>query len=171
MTATKSTISIKRGDFVVLTSPVTQYNTVVNVGTKCRVWKAKRDGTLYVTPENQYSTMVVDKNNVTKINSPKANVKVGDIFYTSWGYDQTNIDFYKIVAVKNKTISYVSIGEDRTYTGPMQGTVVPNINHIGTNVKNARILVDGNGTVSFKVTNYSWAYPYNGQPKSFTEWA
>lgn len=24
-------------------------------------------------------------------------VKVGDFFYASWGYDQTNIDFYKVV--------------------------------------------------------------------------
>ena len=24
-------------------------------------------------------------------------VKVGDIYYTSWGYDQTNIDFYEVV--------------------------------------------------------------------------
>ena len=119
-----------------------------------------------------YNSKQIDThNNVTKINSPKANVNVGDIFYTSWGYDQTNIDFYKIVAVKNKTISYVSIGEDRTYTGPMQGTVVPNTNHIGTDIKNARILVDGDGAVSYRVTSYSWAYPYKGQPLNFTEWA
>ena len=24
-------------------------------------------------------------------------VKVGDFFYSSWGYDQTNVDFYKVV--------------------------------------------------------------------------
>ena len=24
-------------------------------------------------------------------------VKVGDFFYTSWGYDQTQVDFYKVV--------------------------------------------------------------------------
>jgi hypothetical protein len=24
-------------------------------------------------------------------------VKVGDFFYASWGYDQTNVDFYKVV--------------------------------------------------------------------------
>ena len=26
-------------------------------------------------------------------------VQIGDIFYESWGYDQTNIDFLKVVAV------------------------------------------------------------------------
>lgn len=24
-------------------------------------------------------------------------IKEGDIFYSSWGYDQTNIDFYKVI--------------------------------------------------------------------------
>lgn len=31
-------------------------------------------------------------------------VKVGDIYYTSWGYDQTNIDFYEVVAVRGVRI-------------------------------------------------------------------
>ena len=30
--------------------------------------------------------------------------KIGDILYRSWGYDQTNIDFYKITKI---TASYV----------------------------------------------------------------
>ena len=29
-------------------------------------------------------------------------VHVGDIFYTQWGYDQTNIDFYQVVELKGK---------------------------------------------------------------------
>jgi len=30
-------------------------------------------------------------------------LKVGDVLYTSWGYDQTNIDFYKVVKLVGKT--------------------------------------------------------------------
>ena len=30
-------------------------------------------------------------------------VKVGDVFYDSWGYEQTNIDFYQVVALRGKT--------------------------------------------------------------------
>ena len=29
-------------------------------------------------------------------------IHVGDIFYTCWGYDQTNYDFYQVVALKGK---------------------------------------------------------------------
>ena len=31
-------------------------------------------------------------------------IKVGDIFYTSWGYDQTNIDYYEVVAIRGSRI-------------------------------------------------------------------
>jgi len=33
--------------------------------------------------------------------------KVGDTFYASWGYDQTNVDFYRIVELKGKTMAKV----------------------------------------------------------------
>jgi hypothetical protein len=31
-------------------------------------------------------------------------VEVGTIFVSSWGYDQTNIDFYKVVKMTEKTV-------------------------------------------------------------------
>lgn len=31
-------------------------------------------------------------------------VKVGDIFTYSWGYDQTNVDFYQVVRCTTKTV-------------------------------------------------------------------
>jgi hypothetical protein len=36
---------------------------------------------------------------------PKHNIKAGDIFYNSWGYEQTNIDFFQVVSVTAKTIT------------------------------------------------------------------
>ena len=29
-------------------------------------------------------------------------VKVGDIFYTSWGYEQTNVNFFQVIALKGE---------------------------------------------------------------------
>ena len=29
-------------------------------------------------------------------------IKEGDIFYSSWGYDQTNIDYYKVTKLIGK---------------------------------------------------------------------
>lgn len=46
--------------------------------------------------------------------------KVGDILYDSWGYDQTNIDFYEVVALTAKTVTIREIaGKD--VTGPDSG--------------------------------------------------
>lgn len=37
--------------------------------------------------------------------------KVGDVLYDSWGYDQTNIDFYQVVAVGPKSVKIREIGQ------------------------------------------------------------
>lgn len=36
--------------------------------------------------------------------------KPGDVFYTSWGYDQTNVDFYEITDVRGKILVVRAIG-------------------------------------------------------------
>lgn len=35
--------------------------------------------------------------------------KIGDIFYSSWGYEQTNIDFYMVTKVHNSMVDIVHI--------------------------------------------------------------
>lgn len=52
-------------------------------------------------------------------------VKVGDIFRASWGYDQTNIDYYEVVAVKNQMIDVRKIGQIREYDGYDCGKCAP----------------------------------------------
>lgn len=31
-------------------------------------------------------------------------VKAGDIFYTNWGYEQTNVEFHQVVRATAKTV-------------------------------------------------------------------
>jgi len=52
-------------------------------------------------------------------------VKVGDIFYTSWGYEQTNIDFFEVVAVTAKMATIKPIKQKRKETHYMQGNCEP----------------------------------------------
>ena len=40
----------------------------------------------------------------TTIEKVKVTPKVGDILYSSWGYYQTNIDFYKVVKVSEFSV-------------------------------------------------------------------
>jgi hypothetical protein len=45
---------------------------------------------------------------------------VGDIFVCSWGYDQTNIDYYKVMEVKNKSVVIAGIGQERDESVKME---------------------------------------------------
>lgn len=47
--------------------------------------------------------------------------KVGDIFYTSWGYDQTNVEFYKVVRVSKSSVWVQQTGQTREYSEWGQG--------------------------------------------------
>ena len=50
---------------------------------------------------------------------------VGSILYCSWGYDQTNVDFYLVVARKGDWLTLQPMNKKKTYTGHMSGTCTP----------------------------------------------
>lgn len=52
---------------------------------------------------------------------------IGDILYASWGYDQTNIDYYQVVRMTAKTVTFRELRATQTTTGFMCGDIVPNI--------------------------------------------
>ncbi|ECQ5913035.1 MULTISPECIES: hypothetical protein [Campylobacter] len=51
--------------------------------------------------------------------------KVGDILYSNWGYEQTNVEFYQVVATTEKTIYLADIKENVKITGWEQGLKSP----------------------------------------------
>lgn len=54
------------------------------------------------------------------------NVKVGDIFKSSWGYDQTNIDYYEVVRLVGKSSAAIrAVAQESNEDAFMQGTCVP----------------------------------------------
>lgn len=53
------------------------------------------------------------------------NVEVGAIFYSSWGYEQTNVDFYQVTRViSDRSVEIRKIGQSSTTTGHDTGTCV-----------------------------------------------
>ena len=53
-------------------------------------------------------------------------VEVGDLLRASWGYDQTNIDYYQVTKLIGKTMVEVrEIGQMIEHTGDMQGDCAP----------------------------------------------
>lgn len=55
----------------------------------------------------------------------KHNVQVGDVMHCSWGWEQTNNDFYQVIAVKNKSVVVRKIAKHYEASGWAQGNVTP----------------------------------------------
>lgn len=51
--------------------------------------------------------------------------EIDQILYCIWGYDQTNVNFYQIIRIKNKTIFLRELKQEGTETMYMQGNTVP----------------------------------------------
>lgn len=52
-------------------------------------------------------------------------VKIGDVFKCSWGYEQTNIDFYEVTNVFGAMVELTPIAQESEETHFMQGECVP----------------------------------------------
>ena len=59
-------------------------------------------------------------------------MKKGDILVSSWGYEQTNIDFYKVVGVTPKSVKIVKLGQKVIKSGDdfLSEYVIPNHNDV-----------------------------------------
>lgn len=49
----------------------------------------------------------------------------GDILYASWGYDQTNIEYFQVVSRTRKTVTFCEIAQTKQPDGFMTGTCLP----------------------------------------------
>lgn len=96
-------------------------------------------------------------------------VEVGAYFYTSWGYDQTNIDWYRVEKLIGKTMALVvkvkAMDASKGNEGWMQGKAVPSDEPAG---EPFRVRLNGDG---FKVNGRYSAWRWDGTPKSWTAYA
>lgn len=121
----------------------------------------------------------------------KVEVKVGDFFSSSWGYDQTNVDFYKVVGltksgksvrVQKWSSKVVSSTGPQDYVVPGDGPAtyhdwseVPEgadfwerKEHVKVKpvpVETKRLRFGGWKGASFTVNSYSAAYLWDGKPE------
>lgn len=91
---------------------------------------------------------------------------VGDIFYASWGYDQTNVDWYQVVGVTRANIKVKPIG-----SWIVDGRVMPAVDEFldaeaAPVTKRVRTYDHGNGpTKAFTLNSYSSAQGWDGTSK------
>lgn len=90
---------------------------------------------------------------------------VGDVLDTCWGFNQTNRDYFQIIAVRGRLVDLRELHQDRTCHGSGDsGTSVPRLNCFKGEVISRR--ADGNNVV--KITSYIIADLWNGKPQSFS---
>jgi hypothetical protein len=104
--------------------------------------------------------------------APTPTPKVGDILVSSWGYDQTNIDWYKVVAVTKASIRIVQIsGRTVEQNGPSD-RVMPNTEEVPNPadkgaLKRFRLSEKG---YSVSINSYANAYLWDGNARHQTGW-
>lgn len=99
--------------------------------------------------------------------------KVGDILVSSWGYEQTNIDYYQVVAVGKKTVKVREIGYGSIEpTNWMQDNVTPKKDGF---IKDAPILTrvvrDYNDGYTVSINECASAWLWDGRPDHRTSYA
>jgi len=88
-------------------------------------------------------------------------LKVGDILNTSWGYEQTNVEFYEVVAVSGVMVTLRQIAASTTETGFMYGTMFP---YPGTFIGEP-IRRRASASNWVKIHSSARASPWNGKPQ------
>lgn len=100
---------------------------------------------------------------------PNAPVKVGDIFYDSWGYDQTNIDWYQVVELtkSGKSVKVRPIAGKTKETGFMSGETRPLKGKFTGPAKTKKLgMTSGQPYLASK---HGWTSLWDGKPK-YVSW-
>lgn len=124
------------------------------------------------------------KLNYTKEGKEKKNylgVKVGVIFHYSWGYEQTNANYFQVVSLKGtkqviiREISYEIIetmGYDSYKVRPCKNKFLEKSQFILDNNKGAVKQVKGlkNGTIYINIENFGFCSLWNGKDDIMTSY-
>jgi len=101
---------------------------------------------------------------------PKQEVKINDIFVNTWGYEQTNVDFYKVVGLTKKSVKIQQLKQKTTETGFMCGNTFPLNEFEDDKVLTKRIQYDSEGKVFVRMP-YGWCDLWEGKPESCSWYA
>lgn len=92
---------------------------------------------------------------------------VGDILVSSWGYEQTNVDFNQVIELSGKqSVKIREIGQNTTTTVYMSGTATPEKDDFIGEIMTKRV-----NRNSIKLNSYAYAYKWDGKPKMWSSYA
>lgn len=121
--------------------------------------------------EDYVNKLAAKKSKSEARKSFKHSFKVGDILHCSWGYDQTNCDFYQVVEVTDKSIwireiGHTTVGPDGfmcTYLMPAKDKFLKNAPVMRKTVQNSW------GEDYVTMSSYSSASKWDGK-KKYSSW-
>ena len=94
-------------------------------------------------------------------------LEIGNILYSSWGYDQTNVDFYEVVGFKGKTLVLLrEVEQIKDQSGDMSGTTKP----VPGKYKSGQFQRRCTANHIISITKSQSAYLWDGKPKSYTSY-
>lgn len=91
--------------------------------------------------------------------------EVGDVFVSSWGYDQTNVDFYLVVGKTAARVQVVEIGKIRDEGTSGSDHVRPDKRDRIGKVKTKTIQGGYQGEACFRISSYAHACRWDGSPR------
>lgn len=95
----------------------------------------------------------------------------GEILYGSWGWEQTNVEFFEIIEVRSKnTIRIRSLVKHKSYSGDMSGRAMPIAGQYDGETQTVRLRLGDQCSAALcglKVLLAKW----DGEPKTFSEYA
>jgi hypothetical protein len=96
----------------------------------------------------------------------KPDVKVGDIYYSSWGYEQTNIDFYQVVKVSGKsTVELRQISQETVKDSEYSHGMACEVVAVKDSFLSEETITKRVGQYGINLNSYASASKWDGTPK------
>lgn len=90
-------------------------------------------------------------------------LKLGDILYTSWGYDQTNVNFYQVVGLSGKQT--VQLQEIASTTVEGAGGPTTYVSAVKDRFITEKVTTHRAVNDRVRINSYASAYLWDGKPK------
>ena len=95
-------------------------------------------------------------------------IQPGTIFISSWGYDQTNVDFFEVISATAKTVQLRPIAQDRgPETSFMSESVTPKAGQYTGAAFRRKVQLGG----YVSLNTFANAYVWDGSPQIQSHYA
>ena len=97
-------------------------------------------------------------------------MKKGDILVSSWGYEQTNINFYEVVKATAKTVLLVALRSERHKNDFLQYYAMPILGS-GFGTPFRRKIIEYGSEPFCSISSFEGARLWKGKPEEGTSYA